>query len=759
LSDNGGSCEQFPDVPYVEIMTEVDGIPIPRLEARSAAHQIKGQIAVDVGNEFARAHPGQPATGDALVVRFSAEPKTLNSITETSAYETYMSEYVREALARQDGETLEYKPKLASRWVAEDSVKLSADYPGHVRRISRDGAAAEASLNFDYPVPVNEDEPLTVEFVTHDEAGQALGGVWVGLFATEPENMPGAPTKGYHWWSDDAGRLSVSGIVPGRYRVHVGHEVYGRARVGDEGALTVVPATEENPLHEQLGDKAEDGLTLDKGQWVDVQEQTIYTYYLRPEARWSDGEPFTARDLEFAYRVINNPYVDSESLRVYYQDLVECAPLSPHVVRMKYRQQYFKAFEFTAGLAFFTPPYHLFERFLGEDGKQLTAERLTPEQEQAQKKVSVHGAEFGRFFNLDSRYNERPIGTGPYAVEDWDRSVSITLRRRDDYWDTENRGYLDRIVFRFIPDNVTALQALKAGEIDFHYTMTPEQYFDDLAGPPEWFKGTYVKATWFSPGFSYVGWNLLDETFQDRRVRIALRLLFNVEEFLEKKLHGAGVLVSGSQYYFGPGYDRSVPPIGYDPESAAELLAEAGWIDTDNDGILDKDGKPLSFEFVLPQGNKTVEEQLALMQRSFKDAGIVATIREFEWASFIDKIKARDFDACRLSWAQPLESDPFQIWHGSGAGAGKRGSNHVSFANQDADRLIEMLRLTLDERKRECINASLHRILDREQPYMFLYTPKEFGAYHQRFQGVKWYPIRPGFDLTQWYVPKDQQLR
>jgi hypothetical protein len=69
-----------------------------------------------------------------------------------------------------------------------------------------------------------------------------------------------------------------------------------------------------------------------------------------------------------------------------------------------------------------------------------------------------------------------------------------------------------------------------------------------------------------------------------------------------------------------------------------------------------------------------------------------------------------------------------------------------------------MLRLTLDEEKRSAINAAIHRHLDRDQPYMFLYSPKELGAYNQRFQGVKWYGLRPGYDLREWYVPKDQQL-
>jgi peptide/nickel transport system substrate-binding protein len=117
----------------------------------------------------------------------------------------------------------------------------------------------------------------------------------------------------------------------------------------------------------------------------------------------------------------------------------------------------------------------------------------------------------------------------------------------------------------------------------------------------------------------------------------------------------------------------------------------------------------------------------------------------------------KDFDAVTLAWVSPIEGDPFQIWHSSGAGAESRSSNHVSFSNDEADEMIMAIRSSLDQGQRAEIFHSFHRLLDAEQPYMFLYTPKEFGAYHNRYRGVKWYRIRPGFDLTEWYIPKNLQ--
>jgi peptide/nickel transport system substrate-binding protein len=271
-------------------------------------------------------------------------------------------------------------------------------------------------------------------------------------------------------------------------------------------------------------------------------------------------------------------------------------------------------------------------------------------------------------------------------------------------------------------------------------------------------RDNYVQAAWYYPSFALFGWNQLAPQFQDRRVRIALALLFDRQDFVDTKLHGAAVVVSGAQYYFGPGYDREVSPLGYDPDKAGELLAEAGWIDTDNDGILDRDG--VKFQIILRTAkDKPINTQRCLvLQKNLKQAGIDLQIEELEWASFIDKLRAKECDVITVGWATTPEADPYQLFHGSGAGRHNRGSNVVSFSNPQADSLIELLRVTVDPEKRKRIHSSFHRLLDSEQPYMFLWVPKEFGVYHKRFRGVKWYRLRPGFDLSEWYVPKDEQL-
>jgi len=757
-----GFWEDYPDVPKYNIMTEVNGIKIPRMPLKGETLQLTGALPADVGNQHAANKPSEPTTGDTLTVRFNSEPKVLNSITESSAVQTYISVYVHEGLARQNPETFEYEPHLATKWIIEDSIKLSPDYPGQERRVAKKGETPATTTEIDYEMPLPPEngkpaaDPPKVTLVTSDKSGTPLGKVWVGVYPKG--NIVGAATMGYHYWSEPNGEVVVSGLPTGKYTVKVGSEIYGKAVPGADGALTVTAATAENPLHEQIKSAGTPSLTLKAGEWTDVHEQTYYTYYLRDDVKWSDGTPFTTKDIEFGYTLLNSQYVDGDHIRTYYQDLIECRALSPHIVRMRYRQQYFKAFEFTYGITLYTPPFHFFEKIFKDKGRDLTLESLTPEQEAAQAKISAQGQEFGKFFNTDDRYNRTPLGTGQYIVDKWESKDRVELKRNPEYWNQKLAGHVDRIIVKFIPDQVSSMAALKAGEIDFLYDMSPEQFFEDWPNLDAKTRADYVQASWYSPMFSYFGWNFLAPQLQDRRVRIALALLFNRQDFVDTKLHGAAVVVSGTQYYFGPGYDQEVAPIGYDPEVARDLLSDAGWIDTDNDGILDRDGKKFQLTLSLAQGRPITVQQCEVLQKNLKSVGIDLKIQQLEWASFIDKVRAKECDVTTLRWATPVESDPFQIWHSSEAVRHKRGSNAISYANPQADSLIEMLRVTLDEKKRKRIHASFHRLLDSEQPYMFLWIPKEFGAYHKRFRNVKWYRLRPGFDLSEWYVPKDEQL-
>ena len=133
-------------------------------------------------------------------------------------------------------------------------------------------------------------------------------------------------------------------------------------------------------------------------------------------------------------------------------------------------------------------------------------------------------------------------------------------------------------------------------------------------------------------------------------------------------------------------------------------------------------------------------------------AGVDFTIRMMEWATFLESVTKREFDACTMSWVSEAESDQYQIWHSSQI---EKGSNYVGFANDEVDKILEDARLEFDRAKRAESYHRFHEILHEEQPYTFLFNGKRKVAIDKRFENVVFYPA--GFDMHEWWVPKEKQ--
>ena len=549
-------------------------------------------------------------------------------------------------------------------------------------------------------------EPDSLNVWTDNSAysGYIVGYVYNALLRRDPET--------YEWEGSLAERWIEEDIVVKKD----GKQLRGVVSEpgGESGALII---------------KTSSGIiTVPRPEVQEVRKGVSFTFYLRRDVRFHDGKPLTAADVKFSFETIKNENVDAPYLRNYYNDLESCEVLDDYTVRLTYSRQYWMARDFAGG--FVIIPRHLYN-----------ADGLLEKDPEA----------FGKRFN-ESPYNRKPVGTGPYQFERWDSGIQVVLKRSDGYWDVPRRGHLDRIIFKFITDNVAALQSLKNGEVNFLPGVTPEQFEEETNGKE--FLQRFVKAGYYTGSFNYIGWNIRRPPFDDPKVRLAMAYgAFDRAEFLEKVLYGRGVIVTGSQYYYGPAYDHSLQPYPFDPEKAKQLLLDAGWYDRDGDGIRDKDGRTFQFELLLPSGNQVARRRAALMKENLRKLGIVMTIRELEWAVFIENINDRKFDACNLGWATSLESDPYQIWHTSQRE--NRGSNHVGFGNEESDRIIEQSRTTLEDEARRKLFFELHRIQHELQPYLYLYTSPNLGVYDKRYRGVKLYRVRPGYDLSEWFLAED----
>jgi len=453
--------------------------------------------------------------------------------------------------------------------------------------------------------------------------------------------------------------------------------------------------------------------------WEESPDHLGYTFHLTSAARWHDGRPFTVDDVRYSYDIMMATTTLAPHLRHYYQDVDRLEVVDRDTVRFCMKKPYFLAFDFLSGFPI----------------------------------VAKHVFDDGTDFNRHPA-GRRPVGTGPYRFVSWDTGREILLKRDPDYWEpAPDMAYLNRFLFRVITNPVASLNAIKSGEVDLT-GLTSTQWALQTDSPE--FLERINKLDFFVPAYSYIGWNLRRPPFDDRRVRLAMTHLVDRERYLQAVFRGLGRITTGTFYIFSPYYDQSIQPWPYDPARAEELLAEAGWKDTDADGLLDRQGEPFRFEMLIRNDSPETEKMVAGIQEDLDLAGIQMTVRKLEWASFLDAVKNWNFDATVLGWSLGYEQDPYQLWHSSQADQ-KGSSNSVGFKNTEADAIMEAARVEFDRRKRIDMYHRFHEILHQEQPYTFLYCLKGLMAVDRRFHGIRIYKVRPGFDVLEWYVPKPMQ--
>jgi ABC-type transport system substrate-binding protein len=373
--------------------------------------------------------------------------------------------------------------------------------------------------------------------------------------------------------------------------------------------------------------------------------------------------------------------------------------------------------------------------------------------EALRKEALRRGMDPEKFTLRDSDFNRRPVGCGAFRFHDWKSGQYIILDRFRDYW--EGPPNYHEYAFRVIPDMLTQEMEFYAGTLDT-YNVEPFQV-RRLEKDPR-----YQHFSGLSFGYTYIGYNLRREPFQDRRVRTALGMAINVDNIIKYVLYGQGKRITGPFAEQTDYYDQKVKPLPYDPQGALKLLAQAGWT-KGPDGWLQKNGKRLQFTLITNQGNNIRKAILAVAQDSWRQIGIDVRTDVLEWAVFIqERVEKHDFDALVLGWVMGIEPDLYQIWHSSQTHVNQL--NFVGFKNQEADALIIKIRQEYNHEKQVEYCHELHKIIAEEQPYTFLYVGKWTAILDKRIvikevnsKGQAYYrrirPTKTGnfmFDFNKW---------
>ena len=447
--------------------------------------------------------------------------------------------------------------------------------------------------------------------------------------------------------------------------------------------------------------------------WDISPDQKTIIFHLKPHLKWSDGEPLTSEDVLFTWQLVT----DENTRTPYGADykLVKKAEApDAQTFRVTYAQPYAPALDSWSGLHIL--PKHLLK---GQD---------------------INNTPFSR----------KPIGSHYYQLDQWKKGESISLKRNPNA--TQGQANIAHLISRIIPDRAAQFLELMADNID-SMSLNAIQYARIFPARPD-LNQKIARYKELGNSYTYLGFNLKRQPFNDVRVRQAINYAIDKQEIIDGVLLGLGEPVASP---YKPGTRWSNPnlkPYPYSTQKALALLKEAGFEDHDHDGILDRDGQPLSFE-ILTNQNKEREMSAVLIQRRLKEIGIDVKIRVVEWATFISRfIKTGDFNVVLLGWGLGLEPDQFNIWHSSQQAPGQ--FNFIGYHNAKVDHLLEAGRLELNPDKRMKIYHQFAEILYEDSPIVYLYAGYGLPAINKRVRGID-NPAPPagiGHNAYEWYIPE-----
>jgi len=427
-------------------------------------------------------------------------------------------------------------------------------------------------------------------------------------------------------------------------------------------------------------------------RWEVSSDNLVWTFYLRKGIKWHDGTEFTAEDVKYTYDLIMDP--KTKSVRRSDFALVDKVEVvDPYTVRVITKEP--------------------FAPFLDKIATQPIV---------CKHHVEKIGLE---------KYNEAPLGTGPFKFKERVPEEKVVLERFDDYF--EGKPYLDQLVFVNIPEPSVRLMALEKGEAHYNWWATPEEEIPRLEKDP---KFTLYWA--LRTDFHFFGLNHWHPFFKDVRVRQAIAYAIDKEAIVKNLVPYTGVVAHGpySEAY-GRYYSPDVPKFSYNPAKAKELLAAAGWADSNNDGVLEKDGKPFKIELMIKQGDELRRNVGTLIQKWLKDVGIEMTIREREWSLMLDALtKTRDnWDVTLIQFGASPDPDHHTIFHSKG------GFDLGNYSNPRVDELLEKGRTTIDPDQRKAIYDEYQKIVAEDVAVIFLWHSRHVNVCSSRFKGMTQEPF------------------
>ena len=482
-----------------------------------------------------------------------------------------------------------------------------------------------------------------------------------------------------------------------------------------------------------------------------------FHFEIHENAVWSDGKPVTGHDFVFTIKAVFTPQVPTLRISRFLSLIkdIQVEESNPKKFTVFTQKKDVDALG-SIGNATWVIPKHFYDPQSLLDHipcKDFLNEKRIEELAETDEKLQTFSKDF-----VDVKYARNPefiLGSGPYKLLEWKDEGEIVLQKKENWWgdklSIEYSGLIanpSRLIFKAIVDNVTAVAALRSEEIDAISNVDPNEFLSmrvdstlsqiyDFETPPFF-------------GYFFLTLNTRRAKLADKRVRQALTHLIDVDQIIEILFNGMASRLAAPVLPSSKLYNNDLKPYAFDVKKAKQLLKEAGWEDTNKDGIVDKelDGErvELKLEFLYVGQSDRYKNLALLCEETAKKAGVKFVLKGMESRTLRANTRNGEYDIAidGRGWV-PLSWHPKQNWHTSGAGK-------TGFGSVETDALIDKISVELDEEKRISMLKELQAIIYDECPEIYLINPVSRVVVHKRFEWTAT-PITPG------YIPNHFKLK
>lgn len=447
------------------------------------------------------------------------------------------------------------------------------------------------------------------------------------------------------------------------------------------------------------------------------EDSLTISFALRPEARWHDGAPVTAEDVVFSFDVYRDTLVGSP-VRSRLARIASVTAPDRHVVTFRFHHSYPEQF--------FDAVYHV----------RILPRHLLDSVPRA--RLASHS------------FGTRPVGSGPYRFVRWQAVEFVELAANSTFF--LGRPGIGRVIWRFTGEPVAAVTALLAGEADIMPALGSPENVRRVAGVPNLTVLEYPLGV-----YGFIGFNLRDPRssdrphplFGDRALRRALAMAVDREAVVLSVLGEHGSVPVGPVGLALWIAREGVTQLAFDSATARGALAALGWRDTDGDGIMDRGGRRLEFELLVPSTSAVRQRAAVVVQEQFRRLGVAVRLKSLEFNAFMSSAAAHRFDAYFGMWAHdPSPAAIAEIW----TSAGLNGSNFGRYVNPALDALVQQALNAPDPatgraRWREAVS-----VINSDAPAIWLLAPMGLAGIDRRFENVSIRPDQWTATLWTWRV-------